>query len=205
VIVNSAGREFTGKEYDKFYRKDRKDPHSTYSLAPEQTPYAEIWRTAVDWIRPQERIADFGCGSGQFAHMAIAAGRKYVLGVDFSGEAINWSRNRNPGYDTAFRVGNLCDPLVFAYAEYDVAVLLETLEHILGDLSVLASVPVGKRVILSVPCFPCASHVRYFESQQAVIDRYQPLVRIRRISEHFLGRKVRSKVIWLLSCLRVQR
>ena len=57
----------------------------------------------------------------------------------------------------------------------DAVICTEVLEHITADLQVLEGVPAGRRVIATVPDFESETHVRWFESEESVAQRYGPL------------------------------
>ena len=172
-----AGQEMPATYYDENYKKDREDPLSE-SLY--QAQYQKSWRKVLSLIAEDETIADFGCGPGQFAQMAIAAKKRYVCGIDFSSEAIAWARSKNPNHSHCFYVGDLRDASVYPMV-YDVAVCLETLEHIEDDLFVLSNFREGCRVVISVPSFALSVHVRHFKTAVEVFDRYRGLLNIHEV------------------------
>jgi hypothetical protein len=51
-------------------------------------------------------------------------------------------------------------------------ICLETLEHIEKDTDIIKSIPENAHIILSVPSFDSASHVRLFKSMKVVLKRY---------------------------------
>jgi ubiquinone/menaquinone biosynthesis C-methylase UbiE len=58
-------------------------------------------------LGPAERICDLGCGCGEHSAALQAAGRT-VCGVDCEEAMVEHARRRHP--ETAFRLGDLCDP-----------------------------------------------------------------------------------------------
>lgn len=174
------GIEQSSQWYDQMFRGS-----AEYHKPPADSVYVPLWNRMLDCVLPGERVADFGCGPGQLAWLAFARGVGYAFGVDFSPEAIDMARRNNPAHADQFHLGDLGDPAVFALADYDVAMFSEVLEHVADDLDVVASVPHGRKVILSVPTSDSASHVRFFTSIEQVIDRYSQVLVIEPID---LGR-----------------
>lgn len=164
-------RALDAKWYDKFYEKARGDPRSAYAQDARRCGYANIWLRALDWIGGSERILDLGCGPGQFAQLAIEAGKTYVRGIDFSRSAIIWARQRNPSHAKAFDAYRFDSPHALACA-YDVVVLFEVLEHVDDDVGLLKKLGPGVHVIFSVPNFGFTSHVRKFMTKQEIEARY---------------------------------
>ena len=158
-------------------------------------PYFSLYDTILSRIGPDESILDLGCGVGMFAERAVAQGKMYLFGVDYSIEAVTQASERV--LDAAF----LCTDL----GSYDipkgvgVVVLVEVLEHLQDDLGMLSRLPEGMRVIFSVPDFDCVSHVRYFPSQEEAVRRYQPVISILSVSPVPLSP---TATVWLLDGVR---
>ena len=117
--------------------------------------------------------------------MCIENERLFSYGVDFSANAIEIAKKTNKGAN--FYCNNLVTDDVYNKHDYDVAVILEVLEHINDDLKVIESVPSGKRIIGSVPSFDSTGHVRMFKTKAAVRKRYEKLVKINRIEQHVMN------------------
>ena len=65
----------------------------------------------------------------------------------------------------------------------DKYVLVEILEHLNQDKALLAKIPKGKEVILSVPSYLGGSHVRKFDNTDQVRERYGAIVEPEEITE----------------------
>ena len=193
------GREESSEFYDTHYTIDQSNSDATYSRQPCETSYYPSWKQVLVWIKDDERIADFGCGPGQFAQLALETGKRYVLGVDFSRVAVEWAQRRNPSIASRFFVGDILSEKVHALEDYDVAVFLETLEHIHEDLEALRLVPRGRRVILTVPSFSLEVHVRFFRTMKEVIRRYRSVLEITRTA--FVDLSVYRR-LWLVEGIR---
>ena len=79
--------------------------------------------------------------------------------------------------------------------EGDTYIILETLEHIEKDVDLIAKVPVGKRVILSVPNFDAIAHVRFFDTKKDVVERYKEQLTAESVKSVSVGG--RSKIFLL--------
>lgn len=190
-------KEYKSEYYDKVYT--HLTPSTKYTLEPTKSVYKELWSKAIEFIGEDERIADFGCGVGQFAQIAIANDKKYELGVDFSSAAIELAKKRNKNHADCFCVGDLYNKNTYNIKEYDVAVLLEVLEHIKHDMFVLDNIPVGKHIILSVPDKLTKAHVRYFKTLEEAVERYSSKLDI----HNQCGVKYkRTRHIWLISGIK---
>lgn len=165
--------EQTAEWYDKLYQISIARKKS-YSVNPEESHYYPLWMAVLSLINQDEWIADFGCGVGQFAQLAIGQGKGYLFGVDFSQVAIEEAKRRNPKKKDFFFIADITKPV--SWNAYHVAVCLEVLEHIEGDIEFLKTIPQGKRVIFSVPSYDAQAHVRFFTDEAVVRERYEPLV-----------------------------
>jgi len=122
------------------------------------------------------KIAELGCGPGLFAEFLYEKGYKNYWGLDFSEKCIELSRERIPLYQ--FSVGNLYDNNVQKkFINYDVFIIIETLEHIRDDLSIINAIPKGKEIIFSVPNRNDLAHVRHFISMETVRHRYKTSIK----------------------------
>jgi len=171
-----------------------------YSLPPHESQYFECWQLASRWLSDSNKFADFGCGVGQFVEYALSEGKSFVYGVDFSEVAIQFARERNPSVVDHFYVRDLRDPHTYTILDFDVAILLEVLEHVRDDLAVLQHIPVGRTVILSVPSFGNSAHVRYFPNLDAANDRYSSVLNI---SQSISVPISSNSTLWLLKGERI--
>lgn len=97
------------------------------------------------------RILDVGCGTGALMESLQANG--WVVGVDFSPEALRFSGGRGLGRLT---LGD-AQRLPFASGSFDVVVSLDTIEHVPDDGAALAEVlrvlKPGGVFVMNVPAF----------------------------------------------------
>lgn len=163
-----------------------------YHRAPlGRTEDLDMWRAVIGEIGAEHPIVEFGCGTGQFAQLALESGLLYKYGIDFSPEAVRQCKKRLPPAEDKFILANLYSPHCYACIEpEEVVVMLEVLEHLAKDFFVLENLPFGVKVVFSVPGFGGQSHVRKFRTESEIEDRYGSLIDIqviRRFGRRFLA------------------
>lgn len=176
------GTEQPADFYDSAYRENEK-----YRVPAPENPWAQMHLWALSYIG-REMVIDLGCGVGYLAHLLEQRGHSpgQYLGIDFSGEAISQARARVPGF--RFVRGDILAETrrIAGIFEGATIVACEVLEHITHDLPVLRAMPVGTRVIATVPSHDSAGHVRHFETMAVVAKRYEHALRLQSIER--LGR-----------------
>jgi cyclopropane fatty-acyl-phospholipid synthase-like methyltransferase len=133
----------------------------------------------LDWLREggAQRVLDVGCGPGQFAQFLLDSSAVDYHGIDFSSTAIAMAQRANPDHADRFHVGDVRSHSLLAQP-FDHVVVLEVLEHVQADRELLSRLAPGTTVVFSVPSFDSESHVRHFDSIEAVADRYGDLVEV---------------------------
>ncbi len=141
--------------------------------------YYPIWTKAVSIIKATHdpNLIDIGCGPGQFANYLFDSKINKYQGIDLSSEAIQMAKARNKKHQDLFCVDNAFTTDVFDM-KYNIAVLFEVLEHITDDLTVLQRIRKGSKVLFSVPNFYSSGHVRWFDSELKIYERYKDVVEI---------------------------
>ena len=120
--------------------------------------HLERYRWAAEHIRPGDRVLDMACGVGYGSRLladAVAPGGT-VTGVDIDDGAIAYAKEHYATPTTAF---HCTDAFRFGTAgSYDVAVSLETIEHVVDPGRLVGHlvnlVKAGGLVIASVPITP---------------------------------------------------
>lgn len=157
-------------EYNSIYSKD-----GHYRKHYSMSPYLKVWNKVATYIGTSDTVLDLGCGTGQLMDLLLDKGIKKYIGYDFS--LIAWElangliRNRNAevAWVDLYKVSEL--PIV------DVYVAVEVMEHLKDDLAVLKLVPSGKRLIVTVPNYLGGSHIRKFDNEEEVLNRYGNLLK----------------------------
>lgn len=168
---------FDSAFYDNYFRHDEKyDVHYTKSR------YYRLWIRAIGMLEKigSKRVVSLGCGTGQFEQMLSEKGYD-VVGVDFSGVAINKAREKS---NATF----LCLDLIKDYEKYkdfitETVIILETLEHI-DDLALLDKLDKGLNIVFMVPSADAVSHVRTFKNIDEVKERYKDTISIMHYENH---------------------
>jgi len=160
--------------------------------------YLPLYIAAANLVPEGANVVELGCGSGRFAELLLGHVRlSSYLGLDFAPALIEEAMERAAA--PLFAVADLrTDPIPLA----SVYVSLEVLEHLDDDLGLLQRLPSRSLVILSVPSFDSASHVRTFPEPGSARARYEPFLRIREEQRidlpngaffHLLAGRVRAK------------
>lgn len=141
-----------------------------------ESPWLPVYAIAADYLATAEGpVVDVGCGTGRLAKLMYERGEVDYLGIDFSPRRIREAQGYVPAM--RFEVGDAYDDGVRSrFGAFRRFAFLEFLEHIGDDLGVLRAVPSGAFVVLSVPSYDSAGHVRQFNSATAVVTRYGELL-----------------------------
>lgn len=159
----------TAEYYDDVFERQE-----VYRCPPEESPYYPLWLAVLSLIKDKAvRILDIGCGPGQFAALCAEAGHEYV-GLDWSQVAIEVGEE-GPG---EFHLVDLQQDRAYFKEDYDVATFIEFLEHVPDDLEILADIPRGRTIILTVPDYPGKEHFRFFSDLDQATRRYQSLITV---------------------------
>ena len=164
-------KEFSKEYYDKYYAESE-----AYHWHYSKLVHYPMWEEAIKLCG--DNIFEIGCGSGQFANMVSDAKKNY-MGFDASSEAIKIAMGLNLTY-AHFDIRGFEDYVIYP-TDYDTYVAFEILEHVKNDRGLLERIPNGEPVIFSVPNFDYASHVRLFENEKVIKERYKDLVNIKNI------------------------
>jgi len=165
------GKQQKAEWYDMVYNPAIESNYICHYI---RSGYYPSWSIIADRLLryangQQLAILDIGCGVGQFAHMLWDKGIRNYTGIDFSGVAIGEARKRCPEFNFIHADAKASDCIS---QHYPIVTCLEFLEHIEGDLELLARIPSGTRIYATVPNFNHDSHVRSFRNAAAVRARY---------------------------------
>jgi 2-polyprenyl-3-methyl-5-hydroxy-6-metoxy-1,4-benzoquinol methylase len=119
------------------------------------------------------RVLDMGCGAGHLADLLAEQGIVEYTGFDFSEKRLEQARRVVPAF--RFEVADAYTTDLFDTVDYNIVVCTEFLEHLEGDLKILARIRSGTRVLGTVPNYDAKAHLRYFQSADDVKARYGPM------------------------------
>jgi SAM-dependent methyltransferase len=153
---------------EAFYYDDVYERYEKYSCHYTKSRYYELWKRCVELIPDDANILEVGCGTGQFLQMLQDTKRylKGYAGFDFSHVAISMCKSG------LVRQGDARNPNLYGDS-YDLIIALEVMEHLLDDVEVIRLWPKGKNVLLTLPVFDDPAHVRFFETAEQIIKRYE--------------------------------
>lgn len=172
------------EEYDKLYSSSvgaDNQAYGAYDRPYWDSHYFPLYNAVLDEaVRVGgQRILEVGCGSGSFAHLLFDKSGLDYHGFDFSEAAINKARART-GKPERFSVARAGDNALME-RPYDTIVCLEVLEHIERDIEVVEGWKSGSTCVCSVPNFDQPDHVRFFQHEDEVRERYGRLIDMDRI------------------------
>lgn len=156
----------------EFYDRALRDRRNASWLPVASSPYALLYERTAALVPAATSVVELGCGTGRLASLLVPKARRYV-GLDFAPLVIAEAERLVP--EGSFCIADLRRGEV-PWGEVYVA--NEVLEHLDDDLGLLGRLPVGAVVVLSVPSFDSASHVRHFPAQGDAEVRYGPLLDI---------------------------
>ena len=160
-VVTTGNREADAPSYDVVYGQ--------YGPEHFQRKYQKVYDGVLSLLEPDDSVLEIGCGVGVLGNQILGAGIKY-RGFDFSDVAV---KKACDGAFLPFYEADAYDPETYFPRDFDTVVAIEVLEH-LDDLRVLKLLPEGVTIIFSVPDFTYNTHVRFFESEFDVRERYAP-------------------------------
>lgn len=107
--------------------------HEEMSLHEEEDILKLPWYNTVAGILPDlsgKKVLEVGCGRGVFAnYLASRFPRAIIVGIDFSGSAIEIASRRYKKENLSFYIGD-AEALQFRSMEFDYYLSCETIEHV---------------------------------------------------------------------------
>lgn len=183
-VGSPASKEASVRYYDAIYSGD-----NVYSRDANELEGSRHFGLICDHLMEvrASSVLDLGCGPGQFAQYLRSRMAIPYVGLDFSQVAIERANQRGIA-DARFAVFDITrDPLP-ALDRGAAIVCTEVLEHVEGDLDVIAHLPAGHHCCCSVPNFYTFSHVRHFTEVAEVERRYGTFFDDMRIVDIPLGK-----------------
>lgn len=177
------------EKFDIDIRKDNKlsKPYSSvyerkdyYKCHYSKSPYLNVYNKVSSYISPTDSVVELGCGTGQLMELLQDKGIAKYIGYDFSDEGVRQTKARikKAGYEAYIQ--DLYKVTSFPTA--NVYVSVEVMEHLEDDLKVISRIPKGGTVIITVPNYLGGSHVRKFDTEEEVVERYKELLKCEEVS-----------------------
>jgi SAM-dependent methyltransferase len=132
------------------------------------------WAVIADRVMSRDgaKVLDMGCGAGHLSRLLADRGLQHYVGFDFSVKRLEQARVLVPEF--RFEVADASTTDLFDTVEFNTVVCTEFLEHLDGDLEILARIHSGARVLGTVPNYDAHGHVRFFDTKDEVEQRYRP-------------------------------
>lgn len=154
--------------YDAVYSKD-----NHYREDGSELEAATHFALICDLLAEEavESVLDIGCGPGQFAQYLRSRSDVPYTGIDYSPIAIELARERQVA-GAVFQVLDITADDLPSTTSTTAIVCTEVLEHVRDDIALISKIPVGRTCYFSVPNFDTFGHVRHFDDEGGVRDRY---------------------------------
>jgi len=127
---------------------------------------------ALEWISKNDTLVEVGCNTGNFADIVNKKKIKNYTGIDIQSDKIDEARKKFPNMN--FVNCNILKNLNLL-KNATVVATFQSLEHIKQDLDIIKAIPLGCKVIISVPNSKYKTHVRWFELN-GWKKRYEPYI-----------------------------
>lgn len=157
------------KEYDGIY--ERKESYKTHYS---KSPYLKVWTKVASYIKNTDNVVDIGCGTGQMMELLLEKGVGHYIGYDFSQVAIEIAKKKIKDTRAIVYWKDLYE--LSSLPNADIYITIEVLEHLVDDIKVLNLIPKDKKVVLTVPNYLGGSHVRKFDTEEEVKNRYSSII-----------------------------
>ena len=169
-------------------REEQKAPYYNHVYSK---PYATerfnvVYEQVCEWVKecPVPRILEIGCGTGILGSWLfdICENRKGAVyhGFDFSEKALDACPEM---IQDAVFINDVYNKEIwndyFIRYKYNTVVAVEVFEH-MNDLKVLEMIPIGTRVIFSVPNFDSMPHLRTYPTEKAIREWYSGVLEIKK-------------------------
>ena len=148
--------------------------------------YYPTWNYAYNYIKSKriDKVIDFGCGVGHFASLFRQEDYVMYWGFDFSSEAIRQANERNESnLFCQFYTADLKENLNLQNGSNIIYTAFEFFEHISFDLDIIGNLNPGDEILFSVPNYDSKGHVRFFDSFEAITERYGSILDVELVHE----------------------
>lgn len=171
----------TREEYDQMFREIPEDRFASGKYRR----INEVISANIQAIAP-DVVLDLAAGHHDLAGLVrerVPSVRRYIWN-DYASIPVSRARAAGAPWGAWFEVleADLDGDLgVLPFQDADV-VICTSMEHLANDVGILRAVPVGRRVVVSLPDFPANGHRRWFPSIQDAETRYAGLLSFERVT-----------------------
>jgi len=170
---------------DKNYR-EADYYNKKFSRPYKHSVYDRVYKVILSYLNPSvdTKVVELGCGCGFLARKILSQGVGFYCGVDFSQVAIQKAKEQCKKFlgDHHYLVNCRVEEAFIYQLDSTDFVSTEVLEHLRDDVKVMSMIRKGTRVHISVPSFLSDDHVRYFKSEDDVVNRYKKVIRFDKIT-----------------------
>jgi len=206
VVASRFGVEEKADHYDRVYASSK-----VYCKTPEElegTAFYNLWKHATEKCKADNclNIVDIGCGPGHFPKLLQSTHKNIqnYWGYDFSETSLKMARELL-GNDARFKFikADVTKTQVSAEKPANATYCsFEFLEHVNDDIKVIESIPSGAVFHFSVPNFWTKGHVRIFENNNSIHERYGGLLNNIQITQLLLTKTENPRVHYFCTAVR---
>lgn len=195
MLKKKKNKEYFGNEKNNNFYNNVYLGNRIYEQNPEDLKeYFKSWKFCSDLVNKNKfkLILDIGCGPG---HLPIVL-NKYntnfeYIGFDFSKVAIQMAKRKNKQKNLKFYVKNALEIKYDKYiknkkTENILITSFEFLEHIEKDIDIISEMPKNVYFCFSVPNYDSKGHVRKFNNENEIRNRYSEYLDIYEIKKTFI-------------------
>ena len=143
------------EKYQEVYRDGKEDFFSRFKDGKDISEADEVVWSSIDWSN--KKVIDIGCGTGETAVGIAKLGAKFVLGVDYSENAIKIANEKHKESNLEFKEGSFEDFAITTPSSFNLIISCGTLEHMDNPSDVLQKmlrmVNNDGKIILTCPYF----------------------------------------------------
>lgn len=152
--------------------KNYYDEKHAINIKKKLTIYDDIYKKVNELIKEPTNFLDIGCGTGDVIKFIDKNKIQNYTGIDFSSVGIENCKKNYPNYNF-FEFDFSTSKIDSFMAGRKTFLSLEVLEHIENDINIIKQIPLGIRLILSLPNFNSPGHVRFFKDENEIKERYK--------------------------------
>jgi 2-polyprenyl-3-methyl-5-hydroxy-6-metoxy-1,4-benzoquinol methylase len=169
-----------------------------YKYPAAEIKYQKLYDSVLKFTPTDKnvRILDVGCGTGGLINTLKNNGYTNIIGLDFSDYCVNYCKKRFPNVNF-FQIDLKDSSSKKFIQDFPVVIMLEVLEHLKDDISVIKKIKSDSLVIFSLPNYDSKGHVRFFKNIDEIKNRFEPVLVIEKFLE--IPLKTNTKIFLIKS------